>query len=333
MKKVELYSVAELKKYKNGFMLYRYPSNVISHMGFNSNKKGRDKAKIPAMCELVYHTKEDFFELELESYDCTSEIFVFVNDFQAKKFILKKKTKEKIKIEVNSRLKEHLRDLNFTDIYSYKIVFSNNSRIILYDVECELKEYKKQYLLYGSSISQGAGASDIIDSYAYILKEELHINLLNKSLSSSCLLEKEVIDYLATLNVDGYIFEIGCNVRGVMDKYEFSKRFTYLIDKFKLKNKPIIVISILDAFENMYKDFIDIPYHQKNVDFIKIIKNKIKKENNKNIYLISGKKLLLDIQGISFDLLHPSNIGHKMIAMNLSKQIKKKLGGIQNGTN
>lgn len=333
MKTVDIYFAGKLKDFNGGSMIYRYPESVISHLGYADNKKGKVKAKLPTMCELIYESEETSFDITLNSYDASSKVVVYINDFQTCILSLKKRKKETFTINVHERFKEHFNDISKNNKYVYKLVFSSQSRIIIYDVKCILKDYEKQYLLYGSSISQGAGASDILSSYAYILKQNLHINIVNKSLSGSCLLEKETVDYLSMLNVQGYILEIGCNVRGVMDNEEFKKRFSYLIDKLKEKSKPIVVISILDMFEHLYKDFKDIPYHQKNKCFIKTIKDKIKETNCEDIYLISSSALVKEIRGISNDLLHPSNYGHLMIGNNLSRKLKNILRRYNNGKN
>lgn len=327
MKCVELFNVAYLKNKKGGYMLYRYPEKVISSLGYGSNKKGRDKAKIPAMCELLYHSKDAFFEITLEAYDHDADVFLFVNNLQIGKITCKKKKKETFIINVHDRLKEHLEDINKNQEYEFKLLFGSQSRMIVYDVEIKLIEKKNDlpFVLYGSSISQGAGCSEVLDSYAFLLSQRLDNDILNKGLSGSCLLEKKTVDYISSLNCKGFILEIGCNVRGVMEKEEFQKRFDYLIEEVAKKNpdKPIFIVSILDVFESLYKDFKEIPYHQKNIDFIRIIKRKIKKMNLDNIHLISAKSLITRIDGISNDLLHPSNLGHRMMSENIAKRMLK----------
>lgn len=42
-----------------------------------------------------------------------------------------------------------------------------------------------------------------------------------------------------------------------------------------------------------------------------------------HIYLISGSKLATTLDCLSQDLLHPSNKGHEMIALGISKVMKK----------
>ena len=75
-------------------------------------------------------------------------------------------------------------------------------------------------------------------------------------------------------------------------------------------------------FEKLYENFSEAPYHEKNVEFIEIIKKKIIKMNNKNIHLVSSADWMLQIEGISADMLHPSNLGHALLANGLTTKIK-----------
>ncbi len=329
MKKIAFFNVAELKKYQDGYILYRYPSDVIRTLGYHENVKGRVKAKLPTMCEMRFHTEETSFQMTFKALDADSHIHLYVEGFQSSSIPLKKGKKEKITFTLHPRFVEHHKDVSDQDGYDIRFIFDNSSRIVCYDVDQEdiVEEKNLPYVLYGSSISQGIGAHDIFHSYAFQLQQRLNVDILNKGLSGSCLLERKAIRYLSSLPCKGYILEIGCNVRGVMETEEFEKRFSYLINTLVKAHpkEPIFVINILDMFENLYKDFKDIPYHQKNLEIIRIIQEKIHKKRKKNLYLISGKNLIENIYGISGDLLHPSDIGHEEMSIKLAKIIKEIL--------
>lgn len=59
------------------------------------------------------------------------------------------------------------------------------------------------WVSYGSSISQGAGALDIVNCYIFLTQQALKTDILNKGLSGSCLLEKSAVDYLASIPLQG----------------------------------------------------------------------------------------------------------------------------------
>lgn len=75
--------------------------------------------------------------------------------------------------------------------------------------------HAKTLLIYGSSISHGSEALEYIDSYAIILSRILNINVLNKSIPSSCQAEKQMIDYLNTIKRDTTFIEFGVNIIGL----------------------------------------------------------------------------------------------------------------------
>lgn len=311
-----------------GYALYRYPLNVINKLGFENSKKGREKAKYPAMCEIRFSSSTPYCKLILKSLDRDCKIFSFIDKFQCSEIVLKKNKKQIVEIQVHERMEKQREHLGFNNDYNFRIVLSGNSRVVLYpfaDDNVIIDTNSSHLLTYGSSISQGVGCDSIINSYVFSLSSKLGINILNKGLSGACLLEKEVVDYISSIKGMGYILEIGCNARGIMSSDIFENKFKYLIEKISFENphKPIFIINILEVFENLYKDFDEIPYHEKNQKFISIIKKQIKKLNNPNVHLISGKKLITRIDGISGDLLHPSNFGHKELSDNLSKIIKK----------
>lgn len=321
----ELFNVEEVKHMKDGgYMLSRYPLDVIKKIGYENVKKGREKAKQPAMCEIRFYSKSSSCKVVLKSMDSDCNVFCFIDGFQCKNVHLKKNKKQEVTFEVHERMIKNKKSLGFSEKYFYRIIFGSNSRIVFYSIENETSTFEKKELplvLYGSSISQGTGSNSIIDSYAFLLSQSLNIDILNKGLSGSCLLEKEVVDYISLIKCRGFILEIGCNVRGVMDENEFEKRFKYLIERISYINndKPIFIINILEIFELLYKGFDEILYHDKNVKFISIIKKQVKLLNKKNIHLISGKKLITRNYGISGDLLHPSNLGHREMCDKLSK--------------
>ena len=325
MEKITLFNVGEAIKYQDGVKLYRYPRSVIKELGYLDKTKGKEKAKLPMMCEIRIDTDQDFFEISLKALDCDTNIYVYVNDFQWCNYLLHKGKKETHRFILHERFIAQKEDLCKDGIYHIRILFSSASRIVYYGQYEEIDNKSLPFVLYGSSISQGAGAHEMFHSYAYQLRNHLGVDILNKALSGSCLLERKVVRYLASLKSRGYILEIGCNVRGVMDQEEFKKRFSYLMNTLIKKHPhiPIFVINILEVYESLYKGFKNIPYHERNIEFIKVIQDKIERMNKHNIYLISGKDLIHDMKGITTDLVHPSDLGHEEMARNLANIINK----------
>lgn len=327
---INLHNVGQTKSYKGGLMLLRYPSNVISKMGYGPNIKGKTKALYPAMVEIQVSTLSSYVDISLMAIESDAQVICYINNFSVGIANIRKGKIERIRFELHKRQMEYLHRLGDKPVL-WRFIMPSYTRISFYEIVAQNKLNKicdnESYILYGSSISQGVGALNGASSYAFCLQENLHISILNKALSGSCLLEPDVVNYLASLNAKGYILELGCNARGVMDDIEFAKRLDYMLDLLiTLKpNCPIVIVNILEMLENIYKkNNIVSEFAQKDVLFIKQIKRLVKKYNEiGHIYLISGSKLATTLDCLSQDLLHPSNKGHEMIALGISKVMKK----------
>lgn len=325
-KNIEFINVAEFKETEEGLILYRYPESVIKHLGYKDSTKGQEKAKIPAMVEIRVLSYSKTLQIKLKALDAHMKVFCYIDDFQNGEAILEQNKATNLEFMIHDRMASLYQNIYSDKPYLWRIILGNGSRILFQDIEAgDLYPLQKElpWVLYGSSISQGAGALDIVNSYAFLTRQSLKEDILNKGLSGSCLLEKSTVDYLASIHCKGYILEIGANVRGLMDKETFSEAFDYLIESLAKKNCPVVVISILDMFENLYRNFKEIPYHEKNVEFIDIIKTKIETMSQKNIYLFSSAEWMKDIDGISADMLHPSNKGHMMLAKGLVEELNR----------
>lgn len=323
---IKFLNVAQFIETEEGRILYRYPEAVIEQLGYKESIKGKEKAKIPAMVEIQVLSYSKTLQIKLKALDAHMKVFCYIDDFQNGEAILNQDESRTLEFKIHDRMANLYENIYSNKPYLWRIILGNGTRVVFQDIEVEDTypiEPQIPWVLYGSSISQGAGALDIVNSYAFLAKQALKIDILNKGLSGSCLLEKATVDYLASLSCKGYILEIGANVRGLMDNETFKQAFSYLIDTLAKKKCPIIVISILDMFENLYKDFKEIPYHERNVEFIQTIKDKINSMNLSYIHLASSADWMKEIDGISADMLHPSNKGHLFLANGLIEELRK----------
>ena len=325
-KNIDFLNVAQFKETEEGMILYRYPETVIEQLGYKESIKGREKAKMPAMVEIRVLSYSRTLQIKLKSLDAHMKVFCYIDDFQNGEAIINQNESSTLEFKVHDRMASLYENIYSNKPYLWRIILGNGTRVVFEDLEVgDTYPIQTQvpWVLYGSSISQGAGALDIVNCYAFLTSQALKMDILNKGLSGSCLLEKTTVDYLASLNCKGYILEIGANVRGLMDKDTFKQAFSYLLDTLAKKKCPIIVISILDMFENLYKGFKEIPYHDRNVEFIQVIQDKINSMNLSYIHLASSAAWMKEIDGISADMLHPSNKGHHYLAQGLIEELKK----------
>ncbi|MCM1130867.1 MAG: hypothetical protein NC310_03895 [Roseburia sp.] len=322
---IEFFNVDEFISTDAGVILYRYKESTILKLGYKESIKGQEKAKIPAMVEIRALTYSKSLKITLKALDAHMKVFCYIDDFQNGEVILNQNEEACLEFKIHDRMEKMYENIYKKKPYLWRIILGNGSRVLFKKLEAGKLfpiEKKRPWVLYGSSISQGAGALDIVNCYAFLTSQALKIDILNKGLAGSCLLERTTVDYLASIPCCGYILEIGANVRGLMEADEFQIAFSYLIDKLAERKLPIFLISILDMFESLYCNFKEIPYHDKNVKFIEIMKNKVASMHKKNLYLLSSADCLNEIDGISADMLHPSNKGHMLLAKGLVEAMR-----------
>lgn len=309
----------------NDNFIYRYPTEYIEQLGYKTKIEGREKAKRPTGVEIRFKTKAKDFSI---SFYSTAKGFV---DFYIGDFSIKRAEIIEGQNEIEASLHERFTTLGNKKTKRFpedvfRVQFEAGGYIKDVKISCSenIEPYTsnlKKVVLYGSSISEGAGSFAYPYSWANILANELNIDILNKGLSGNCLCEESTVDYLKSLNPDAYLLELGCNMRGCMDENEFEKRIDYLFNTLSSTNKPIYVISTLLFFKKQFAIFKEKePYKKENRSFTQIIKRLAKKYN---ITVISMNKLMREFTDVSYDMLHPSIMGHLHIGTHLAKELKK----------
>lgn len=314
-----------INAYENqGDYLTRYPLAIINNLGYNGHEGGKEKAYDLAGVEIQYHSKATAFDVTI---DTTTEGYasLYIGSFSV----------GRIKLEaglnhINQALHERYINLK-PDIEGllpnnlFRIILESGYKVrsieVLDKTAKAYQDKRPKYCVYGSSFTQGVGSFAYPYCYAALLSNFLNVQILNKGLSGNCLAESSTADYLASLDVDAYILELGCNMRGYMDEQEFEKRIDYLLKKIAETKKKVYIISSLAFFVKEFAVFgPTAPYYEKNINFTKILAKLARKYNLK---LIPMTKLMKEFSDVSADMLHPSLKGHLAIATNLAKIIKK----------
>ncbi|MGL5384094.1 MAG: SGNH/GDSL hydrolase family protein [Culicoidibacterales bacterium] len=183
---------------------------------------------------------------------------------------------------------------------------------------------KKQLLVYGTSISQGIGATAVEQPYAWQLAQRCGAQLYNYALSGKCWLEPDVIDafVIGELKYDYIIYECSVNMLGAgFDCDTYEERLHYLLQQTK-KYQPkaqVFLTSVLPYFGDFgYIDQADCcvstakQYRQR--------AETICQAYAQVVYMDPFE--LLDPKNLSSDLIHPSNQGMSQIAQNIERYIK-----------
>ena len=130
-------------------------------------------------------------------------------------------------------------------------------------------------------------------------------------------MEETTSDYLSILPFDGAVLELGVNARKALNVQEFEHRVRYLLKQIKDK-KPNVPIVLITIFPNA-ADLIEInEISDKQNEFREVLRNIADEYRTDKVYLVEGNHLL-DVKGLSADLVHPSDFGYRQIAMRLTK--------------
>lgn len=328
MFELELHNVAQQKTEKStGFtFLYRFPQDIVPHLGYKTNTKGQQKASTSSGIELRIHTLSTELSIDLMAQNESTFITTFIGDFEFKRFFLPKNERVNIQILHHERMQRigesNLKNRRFTP-YTFRILCEGAAtvgyqNIVVNDCTDTLPAIPKlpKICAYGSSITQGVGAMNNMNSYLQTFANYARIDVLNKGMSGSCLCEKAMVDYLATVDCNAYLLELGCNMRGVMDQNVFQERVVYLLDQLAQTNRPIYIIDMLSFFNTHYKDF-NVDYKELSIAFSFILEALSKQYAA--VQLIKSTDLLEDVTCISYDMLHPSEYGHMIMGRNLAK--------------
>ena len=170
-------------------------------------------------------------------------------------------------------------------------------------------------LYYGSSITQGGCASRPDNSYQALISKWSNVDFINLGFSGSALGEDVMVDYLATINCSVFVCDYDHNTPSVehlrQTHYRLYKRY-----REKRPQTPILFISKPDFGSNAQDG-----------ERLKIIYStylKAKRQGDKNVYFLSGKKFYNGKNRWDFtvDGIHPTDLGFSRMATEIYKKIK-----------
>lgn len=179
-----------------------------------------------------------------------------------------------------------------------------------------------RWLAYGSSITHGGELS----SQAYVdqAARRLGADILNMGLAGACLCEKAAADFLAG-RTDWSLatLELGVNMRDSMSVEEFRERSGYLLEQIARNHpdKPVFVITIYPNFAT----WADNEVTRKDEAFNAVLREHVRRLALPRLQLIEGSSVLTDLSGLSCDLIHPGDLGHIAMGVNLASILQANL--------
>ena len=180
-------------------------------------------------------------------------------------------------------------------------------------------EYRveKPIVYYGSSITQGGCASRPGNSYQAIVTQKLGINHINLGFSGNAKAEKEISDYICSLDMSAFVFDYDHNAPTIEHLESTHERMFKEIRELK-PNLPIII---------MTRPKYDLTREEKiRREIIKRTYENAKNNGDNDVYFIDGKSLmrLCHDEG-TVDACHPNDLGFYSMAMAVIKVLKNEV--------
>ena len=178
--------------------------------------------------------------------------------------------------------------------------------------------YEKPVVYYGSSITQGGCASRPGTSYQGFVSRELDTDYINLGFSGNARAEKEMYDYIKTLDMSAFVMDYDHNTPSV-EYLASTHEKMFLAIREAQPSLPIIMMSApVFTLNDQFKARFDV---------IKRTYDNAVSRGDGNVYLIDGPTLmkLCGNEG-TVDNTHPTDLGFYSMACAVTEVLKKVLG-------
>ena len=180
-------------------------------------------------------------------------------------------------------------------------------------------EYRveKPVVYYGSSITQGGCASRPGNAYEAIVTQKTGVNHVNLGFSGSAKAEKEISDYICSLDMSAFVFDYDHNAP-TTDHLRNTHERMFKEVRESHPTTPIIMLS--------RPKYTLTREEKERVNIIKATYENALSAGDKNVYFIDGKTLMRHCHNEgTVDNCHPNDWGFYSMAQALTKVIKKIL--------
>jgi lysophospholipase L1-like esterase len=185
---------------------------------------------------------------------------------------------------------------------------------------------RKPIVVYGTSIVQGACASRPGLAWTSILGRKLNRTIINLGFSGNGKLEKSIIDLMTEIDAEVYVLDCIPNLTAnyKLSDEEIKRRINDAVKELQSKKSaPIILVEHSGGAAKNYLDTARATEYKNSSQLLADAFAGLKKQGIKNIYLLTGKEIGIDING-TVDGLHPNDIG-MMAYANAYENILKKI--------
>jgi lysophospholipase L1-like esterase len=175
-----------------------------------------------------------------------------------------------------------------------------------------------RWLAYGSSITH----SDHM-GYPLVAAQMLNADVINKGLSGSCHIEREIADWFSTLLFDFATLELGINMRHAFEPSVFEERARYLITRLR-KTHPEAPLLLITHFLNRDHHRIagETLAGNRQAAYDEILRKLAGESKDPHLHLVEGTEILTDFHLLAGDMIHPTQEGNAQMAANLADRIR-----------
>lgn len=191
---------------------------------------------------------------------------------------------------------------------------------------CILKEYQGKYrnslpvLYYGSSITQGAGASRCGLSYEAIISRKYNLDFLNLAMSGSALAEDAMIAYMKTLEICCFVCDYDHNAPSP-EYLEQTHGKLYRAMRESHPDIPIILVSAPNQNALLDEEAL---YRRRRV----VLNTYLEAwdAGDHNVYFVDGSAFFDDEERLCYaDEVHPNDIGYLKMAEKIGYAVEHAL--------
>jgi hypothetical protein len=205
----------------------------------------------------------------------------------------------------------------YNEIIDFKINIDDDQMIEPLDLN-----YKKQGLVYGTSITQGACASRSGLSYTSIISRKLNHHIFNYGFSGQGLGEPIMATMIASIpNLDYIVIDYEANA-GAVNRLKQSLPMLIETIRKSYIDIPIFIITRVKTALS----FFDGKIEEKRNHLLNFQKTLIKNLNDENLYIIDGSKIFKEsIDDYTVDGIHFNDLGFHIFVKYIIDKIDKTL--------
>ena len=164
----------------------------------------------------------------------------------------------------------------------------------------------KKVVFYGSSITQGACSSHPGNSYEAVLQRRFGFDYVNLGFSGNACAEDEIVDYIAGLDMDIFVYDYDHNAR-TLEHLEKTHEKMFRTIRAAHPHIPIVMMCRPKSYVNKET--------ARRIEIISATYNNAKAAGDNNVYLLTGPELmaLCGEDGL-IDGTHPNDWGFASMA-------------------